>query len=101
MSTIFSSTYDIGIMGWVIILILIGLSIIAWGIIIEKIILFTRTGKKNKKFIAIYRSYSDWSAVARETQHLKSGLLLNLFRKIYAEARKDANLNPATWLLRT
>ena len=94
MNTIFSSTYDIGIMGWVIILILIGLSIIAWGIIIEKIILFRRTEKQNKKFLAIYQSYSDWSAVARETQHLKSGLLLNLFRKIYAEARKDAELNP-------
>ncbi len=93
MNTIFSSTYDIGIMGRVIILILIALSIIAWGIIIEKIILFTRTGKKNKKFMAIYQSYSDWSAVARETQHLKSGLLLNLFRKIYAEARKVVTEN--------
>ena len=59
MNTIFSSTYDIGIMGWVIILILIGLSIIAWGIIIEKIILFRRTEKQNKKFLAIYQSYSD------------------------------------------
>ncbi|HPC36146.1 MAG TPA: MotA/TolQ/ExbB proton channel family protein [Candidatus Marinimicrobia bacterium] len=101
MKNIFTSTYDIGVMGWAIILILIALSIIAWGIIIEKIILFRRTGKQNQQFLAIYHSYSSWSNVEKETRHLKFGLLPNLFRKIYAEVHKDVNPNPGDMLTDT
>jgi biopolymer transport protein TolQ len=89
MNIIFSKVYDIGIVGRLIVLILIVLSIIAWGIIIEKIILFIRSRRENQKFLNLFQTYPNWQHVEKQTQHLRHSPLLNLFRKIYAEVQNE------------
>lgn len=94
MNILFSSVYDIGIVGRLIVLTLAILSIIAWGIIIEKIILFSRARRESNKFLSLFQTYTDWQNIERETQRFHHSPLLNLFRKIYAEVKNDSLESP-------
>jgi len=100
MNNLFSSVYDIGIVGRLIVLILIILSIIAWGIIIEKIILFSRTRRTSKKFFTLFQIYSDWYNIEKETRDCKPSPYLNLFRKLFAESQNDAQTNRSLTLFK-
>jgi len=96
MNIIFSKVYDIGIVGRLIILILIILSIIAWGIIIEKLILFIRSRRENQKFLTLFQTYPDWHNVEKQTQYFRHSPLRNLFVKIFAEVQNETlnNVEP-------
>lgn len=95
---IFSSAgYDIDIVGYLIILILATLSVIAWGIIIEKIILFIRIRRASDHFLTIFQTFNDWRKIDQEARELPSSPSLNLFKKLYTEFQSDLpGGNPAT-----
>jgi len=85
----FSTVYDIDIVGRLIILVLAVLSVIAWGIIIEKIILFSRIRRASDGFLALFQTFHDWRKIDRESHNFKPSPYLNLFKKLYAEAQSD------------
>lgn len=94
MNILFNSVYDIGIVGRLIVLTLIVLSIIAWGIIIEKIVIFSRSRRESAKFFSLFQTYSDWRNIEKETRQFQHSPFLNLFRKIFAETQNEAFYRP-------
>jgi biopolymer transport protein TolQ len=85
MNIISTTVYDIDIAGRIIILILAVLSVIAWGIVIEKIALFIRLRRSSDRFLALFQTFNDWRKIEREAQELPSNPYLNLFRRLYEE----------------
>lgn len=96
MNNLFTTVYDIGVVGRLIVLTLIILSVVAWGIIIEKIILFSRARRENNRFFALFQTYRDWSKIESEIQDFRYSPFSYLFEKLYAEARNGIRLNPSS-----
>jgi len=95
MNIIFSSVYDIGIVGRLIVLTLAILSVIAWGIIIEKIIIFARIRRESARFMALFQTFNDWEKIDWESRNFKPSPYLSLFNHIYAEVKSDFPANGA------
>jgi biopolymer transport protein TolQ len=67
---------------------LIGLSVICWFVIFNKLRLFQSCGKESRQFIDLFKQRKNYVHLYRDSQSLENSHLANIFRSGYAELNR-------------
>ena len=79
--------------GWVaktVLIILLILSVLSWGIIIEKIRQFWKVGKESNKFLHLFKTGIGWTELYSYSRPLRNSPFSRVFRKSYNEFNKPS-----------
>ena len=79
--------------GWVaktVLLILLILSVISWGIIIEKIRQFWKAGRESNKFLHLFKTRMGWPELYSYSRPLRNSPFSRVFKKSYNEFNKPS-----------
>jgi biopolymer transport protein TolQ len=88
MNNLYDVIFNSGVVAKIVLFVLLVLSIISWGIIIEKLKLFHKVNNETKKFLHFFESHPAWSDLFSFSRNFKTSPFPKVIMRIYYEFRK-------------